>query len=252
MAATKSAISFGLVYIPIQLSSATQDIDIHFNQLHKKDKSRIRYKKVCVHCGEEVMAEDIVKGFEYDKDKYVIISDSDIEKIKTEKDKSIQILNFSQLDEISPVYFDKTYHATPASGGEKAFELLRAALMEEQKVAIAKTVMGAKETLIALIARKEGLIVQTMFFDEEIKLLPSYKKVDVVAAELQMAKLLVTSMVKPFDVSEYHDEYQQKLRDMIESKIEGKAYVVAKQEQVSIVNLMDALKQSLEQVGRGA
>lgn len=102
--AHKSAISFGLVHIPIGLYTATQDNDIHYNQLHKDDHSRIKYKKVYAHCGEEVTSSDIVKGYQYDKDHYVVVTDEDLEKIKTEKEKSIQILHFAQLDQISPVY----------------------------------------------------------------------------------------------------------------------------------------------------
>lgn len=109
----KGAISFGLVHIPVALYTATQDNDISFNQLHKDDNQRIRYKKVCGHCGKEVSTNDIIKGFEYDQDKYVVVTDDDFEKIKTEKDKSIQILHFASLNQISPVYYDKTYQATP-------------------------------------------------------------------------------------------------------------------------------------------
>ena len=153
--ATKSAISFGLVHIPISLHTATTDIDIRLNQLHSEDHERIRYKKVCGHCGKEVKTENIVKGFEYEKDQYVIITDDDFENIKTEKDKTMQILHFANLNQISPVYYDKTYHAVPELGGEKAFELLRRSLMDEQKIAIAKTVLGTKDTLLALIPREE-------------------------------------------------------------------------------------------------
>ena len=205
--AAKSAISFGLVHIPISLHTATTDIDIRFNQLHKDDHERIRYKKVCGNCGVEVKTENIVKGFEYEKDKYVVVTDDDFEKIKTEKDKAMQILHFANLDQISPVYYDRTYHAAPELGGEKAFELLRRALMDEQKIAIAKTVMGTKDTLLALIPREEGILVQTMFFEEEIKELPkSYSRQPVNEGELSMAKTLISSMDKPFDSAMYHDE----------------------------------------------
>jgi DNA end-binding protein Ku len=165
----KSVITFGMVAIPIAMYTATRDNDIHFNQLHAEDKSRIRYKKTCAHCGKEITAKEIVKGYEYDKDKYVVVTDEEIEKIKTEKEKSIQILHFAQLNQISPVYYDKTYQAAPEAGGEKAFELLRLALMEEQKIAIGKTVMGAKDTLMAIIPREDGILISTMFFADEIK-----------------------------------------------------------------------------------
>ena len=136
MVSRKSVITFGMVAIPIGMSTTTQDNDIHFNQLHKEDNNRIRYKKTCAHCGKEINAKDIVKGYEYDEDKYVVVTDDEIEKIKTEKEKSIQILHFAQLNQISPVYYEKTYQAAPEAGGEKAFELLRSALMAEQKIAI--------------------------------------------------------------------------------------------------------------------
>ncbi len=162
MVARKSVISFGMVAIPIDMYTATQDNDIHFNQLHKDDHSRIRYMKTCAHCNKEVKSGDIVKGYEYDKDSYVVISDEELEEIKTEKEKSIEILNFVKLDEISPVYFEKAYQAVPQVGGEKAFELLRSALIDEKKVAIGRSVLGTKETLMSLIPREEGIIILTL------------------------------------------------------------------------------------------
>lgn len=247
--ATKSIISFGIVSIPINLHTATLDIDIHFNQLHREDHERIRYKKTCGHCGKEVKSEDIVKGFEYDKDKYAVVSEDDFEKIKTEKDKSIHILHFANLNQISPVYYDKTYHAVPELGGEKAFELLRAAMMQEQKIAIAKTVLGTKDTLLALIPREDGLLVQTMFYEQEIKDLPqTYKKEQIVDAELTLAKTLISTMDKPFDPAAYHDEYQARLKDMIATKIEGKEVVAPSGEPAgNVINLMEALQRSIEQ-----
>ena len=195
MIARKSVITFGMVAIPIAMFTATQDNDIHFNQLHKDDNSRIRYKKTCAHCGKEIKQEDIVKGFEYDKDKYVVITDEEIEKIKTEKEKSIQILHFAQLNQISPVYYDKTYQAVPEPGGEKAFELLRAALMAEQKVAIGKTVFGTRDTLMAIIPREDGILISTMFYADEVKALQrQYARPQISEQELNMAKLLINSM----------------------------------------------------------
>ncbi|MDD4802721.1 MAG: Ku protein [Syntrophomonas sp.] len=246
--AHRTVISFGLVAIPVSLYTATQDNDIHFNQLHKEDKSRVRYKKTCAHCKKELKSEDIVKGFEYDKDRYVVIVDEDIEKIKTEKEKSIQILHFAQLNQISPVYYDRTYQAIPEVGGEKAFELLRSALMQEQKVAIGRTIMGTKDTLIAIIPRENGVLISTMFYQNDIKdLQKSYKIPDMNEQELKMAQVLINSMDIPFDPSQYKDEYQAKLKELIETKISGKEVVATKPEQVGyVINLMDALKASIE------
>ena len=138
----KGAISFGLVHITVSLYTATQDHDIHYNQLCKGDMSRVRYKKVCAGCGKEVGPKDIIKGFEYGQDQYVVVTEEDFEKIKTEKDRSIQIMHFTDLSSIRPIYYDKTYHVLPDAGGEKAFELLRVAMKDQQKIGIAKTFMG--------------------------------------------------------------------------------------------------------------
>jgi DNA end-binding protein Ku len=247
--AHKSVISFSLVAIPIAMYTATQDNDIHLNQLHKEDNERVRYKKTCAHCGKELAAGDIVKGYEYDKDRYVVITDEEIEKIKTEKEKAIQILHFVKLGEISPVYYEKTYMAVPEPGGEKAFELLRAALMAEEKVAIGKKVIGTKDTLMAIIPREDGLLISTMFFQEEVKELPkTYQKPEPQKAELDMARMLIGAMDTPFNPEEYRDEYQTKLRGLIETKITGQEVTAPRPEGVgNVINLMDALKASLEQ-----
>lgn len=250
MVARKSVITFGMVAIPIALYTTTQDNDIRFNQLHKEDNSRIRYMKTCAHCNKEIKSGDIVKGYEYDKDKYVVITDEELEKIKTEKEKSIQILHFAELDQISPVYYEKTYQAMPETGGEKAFELLRSALMEEEKVAIGKTVIGTKETLMAIIPREEGIIISTMYYADEIKAFQkSYNTPTVSEQEMNMAKMLINSMDTPFDPSKYNDEYQIKLRELIETKIAGKEIVAAKPETADtgkVIDLMEALKASVE------
>lgn len=250
----KTVISFGLVAIPVALYTATQDNDIHFHQLHKEDNSRIKYKKTCAHCGKEIGPGDIVRGYEYDKDHYVVVTDEELERIKTEKEKSIQILHFAQLDQISPVYYEKTYQATPEAGGEKAFELLRAALMDEQMIAIGKTVFGTKDTLMAIIPRKDGMLISTMYFEDEVKDLPkSYNKPEPADAELNMAKTLINSMNTPFKPEEYKDEFQSKLRELLETKIAGKEIVAAApEEHGNVIDLMEALKASVEKQNKPA
>jgi len=247
----RGAISFGMVHIPVGLYTATQDNDIHFNQLCKQDGSRIKYKRVCASCGKEIGSGDIVKGFEYEPDKYVTLTDEDFEKAKSEKDKTIHILHFTDLPSVRPIYFDKTYHAVPEQGGDKAYELLRRAMLEENKIAIAKTVMGTKEKLLALIPTEHGILVETLFFADEIKDAPKEPaKVTMADAELQMAKMLIGTMVKPFEPKQFKDEYREKLWAIINSKIQGKEIVVADDRvEVSVVNLMEALKQSLEAAG---
>ena len=247
----RGAISFGMVHIPVGLYTATQDNDIHFNQLCKEDGSRVKYKKVCASCGKEVGSRDIVKGFEYEPNKYVTLTDEDFEKAKSEKDKSIQILHFTDLQNVHPIYFDKTYHAIPEQGGDKAYELLRRAMMEEKKIAVAKTVLGTKEKLLALIPTEHGLLVETLFFADEIKDAPKEPaNVQVADNELQMAKTLIGAMVKPFEPEQFKDEYREKLWEIISGKIQGKEIMVSDDTvEYNVINLMDALKQSLENAG---
>ena len=246
----RGAISFGMVHIPVGLYTATQDNDIHFNQLCKEDGSRVKYKKVCAGCGKEIGSGDIVKGFEYEKGKYVTLTDDDFEKAKSEKDKTIHILHFTDIQNIRPIYFDKTYHAVPEQGGDKAFELLRRAMMDEGKVAVAKTVIGTKEKLLALIPTDDGILIETLFFAEEVKEAPKEVGHPVVQnAELTMAKTLVNAMVQPFQPEQYKDEYKEKLWEIINKKIQGKEITApAENIQVNVIDIMEALKQSLARV----
>lgn len=246
----RGAISFGMVHIPVGLYTATQDNDIHFNQLCKEDGSRVKYKKVCAGCGKEIGSGDIVKGFEYEKGKYVTLSDDDFEKAKTEKDKTIHILHFTDLHDIRPIYYDKTYHAVPEQGGDKAFELLRRAMLDENKIAVAKTVMGTKEKLLALIPTQDGILIETLFYAEEVKEAPKELGHPAVQdAELTMAKTLVNAMVQQFQPEQYKDEYKLKLWEIINKKIQGKEITAPTENiKVNVIDIMEALKQSLARV----
>lgn len=252
-AAHKGAISFGLVHIPVALHTATQDNDIRFNQLCKSDGSRVKYKKVCASCGKEVGPDGIVKGFEFAPDQYVTMTDADFEKAKTPKDKTIQILHFADMSEIRPIYYDKTYHAIPDAGGDKAYELLRRAMLDVGKIAIAKSVIGQSEKLLCLIPTEQGILAETLYFHDEVKAMPKEPAhPDLSDAELTMAKTLVNSMSHTFDPSLYHDEYQVRLREIIEAKIQGKEITNPPEvAQGSVINIMDALEASLQQLDGG-
>ena len=156
----KGAISLGLLYIPVGLYTTTRDNDIRFNQLCKDTKERVRYKKYCPSCNKEVKSDEIIKGYEYESGKYVIMTQEELEKIKTKKDKTIHIIQFVNLPEIDQIYYEKNYYAIPETGAEKAFELLRTAMLSEDKVALAKTVIGTKENLIVLYPTEEGIIAK--------------------------------------------------------------------------------------------
>lgn len=246
--AHKGSISMGLVLIPVGLYKTTTDNDIHFNQLCKDSKQRIKYKKYCSHCNKEVTTSDIVKGYEYEKDRYVVMTNEELEKIKTKKDKTIHIVQFAKMSEVNMIYYEKDYYALPDSGAEKAYELLRQSLLSQKKVAIAKSVMGTNEKLLVLYPTKEGLIVKTLFYADEIAAMPKQiPKMKLDQNELDMAKMLIENMTKPFEASEFHDEYQERLRDAIMKKIQGQEIVaVDNSTQNNVIDLMEALQQSLE------
>jgi DNA end-binding protein Ku len=246
--AHKGSLSMGLVLIPIGMYKATIDNDIHFNQLEKESKARIKYKKYCSHCGKEVTSSDIVKGYEYEKNKYVVMTDDELEKIKTKKDKTIHILQFAKMSEVNMIYYEKDYYAVPDAGAEKAYELLRQALIAQKKVAIAKTVMGTNEKLLVLYPTKEGIIVKTLFYYDEIVSMPkNVGKIEIDKNELDMAEMLIENMTKPFEAEAFQDEYQARLREAIMKKIQGQEIVAVDEgTSANVIDLMEALQKSLE------
>ena len=234
----KGSISFGLVYIPVTLHSTIKENDIGFNMIDKKTMSRVKYKKTCADCdGREVKQEDIVKGFE----------EKDFEKLKSKKDKNITIEKFVSLSDVDPLYFDKPYYVAP-TGAEKAFAVLLTAMEQEGKAAVAKTVLGTKETLILIRAKDGQMLLNTLFFEEEITKNPAKEITETGnAAELKMAKAIIEGMTGEFNPEEYKDEYRQKVQEAIERKIAGKEIVAPKEKSIgTIANLMDALTKSLE------
>lgn len=252
-AAHKSAISVGLLYIPVSLYKTTRDTSISFNQLCKDSKERIRYKKYCPSCDKEISNEDIIKGYEYEKGKYVTFTNDELEKIKTKKDKTIHVENFAKMADIDTILFDKNYYLVPEAGAEKAYELLRRSLLAKKEVAVAKTVIGTNEDLIIIYPTKDCLIAKVLYYQEEIQELPkSLAKMEVSKQELDMAKTLIESMTKTFDITAYHDEYQEKLREAIMTKISGNEIVAADFGRPdNIIDLMEALQRSIELAENG-
>lgn len=242
----KTAIEFGLVYIPITLYACVKNNDIGFNMIHKKTGQRIKYKKICENCPVNISNDDIVKGYEYEKGKYVTLTDAEIEKVKSPKDKAIAISTFVDLNEIDPIYYEKSYYASPI-GADKAFVMLTQALEKENKVGIAKTVLGTKEQVVALRTINGSLVVSTMHFYDEIQANPAkVKDVKVLKEELALACNLIKNMSGPFKAEEYKNEYRAKLLKAINAKIEGKEIKTStKKMPHNVINLMDALKKSV-------
>ncbi len=244
----KGAITFGLVYIPITLSVSVKENDIGFNLIDKKTMSRVKYKKTCVDCeNKEVKNENIVKGYQYEKDKYVIFTEEDFEKLKTPKDKNITIEQFVDLDEVDPIYYDKAYYVSP-EGSDRAFSVLLQAMEKENKAAISKTVLGSKENLLLIRAKDGKMLVNTLFFEEEIQDSPKVKDQKIKKEELNLAKTLINQMTKPFKPEKYKDEYNKKVKEAIKKKISGKKIVTARGQKVpnKSINLMEALQKSVK------
>jgi DNA end-binding protein Ku len=244
----KSSISFGLVYIPVTLHTCIKNNDIAFNLIDKKTMSRVKYKKTCQDCdGAEVKNEDIVKGYEYQDDNYIILEDEDFEKIKSKRDKTITIEKFVDLHLIDPLYFEKTYFVAP-QGAVQAYSLLMGAMESKGMAGIAKTVLGTKDTLIVLRVKDGKMLLNTLYFQDEIQQSPAKDVKPVTSGkELELAKNLIENMIEDFDISSYKDEYREKLANLIDSKISGRALEVPKEKvQRHVGNLMDALLKSIE------
>lgn len=245
----KGAISFGLVTIPVAVYPATEEKTLRFNQLHDEDGGRIRYKRVCEKDGEEVTFEHIVKGYEVEKDRYVVLTDEDLNAIPVESSRAIDIHRFVDLDEIDPVMFKKSYYLVPEETGAKAYSLLREAMADDGRVGIAKVSFRDKEHLAALRFKDEAFVLETMYWPDEIRE-ADFGGVDVSAKvrgqELEMAKQLIESLSGEWNPEEYSDEYREALLQIVEAKLNGQEIeVVAPEPTAKVVDLMEALKASV-------
>lgn len=246
----KGAISFGLVNIPVKLYTATEDRPIKFNFLHKKCNSRIQYKKYCPVCKEEVSQEDIVRGFPYAKDQFVIMEEADFEKVDEKLSRTIEILNFVHLQEVDPIYYDRGYYLVPEEGSAKAYVLLRNAMKKTGEAAIARIALREKGRL-ALLRPMEGAIgLSTLYYPESIRTVESLskeipKEMEVKPKEMEMAIELMKQLSTPFKPEEYRDTYREKLMEAIHNKIEGREVSVSQHAEAPLIDLGEALKASL-------
>ncbi|MGH2764305.1 MAG: Ku protein [Actinomycetota bacterium] len=252
----RGAISFGLVSIPVRVYTATEEKTLRFNQLHEKDHGRIKYKRVCSKDGEEVSFDEIVKGYEYEKDRYVILDDEDLEAVPVESTRTIDIAQFVDRSEIDPIYYKKTYYLGPEEAGVKAYQLLRDSLREGDRVGIAKVSFRDKEHLAAVRLMEDVLVLDTMFWPDELREadLPGLEKEAKVSdRELQMAQSLIENLSESFDPGAYRDEYREALLEIVEKKVAGEEIeVIEAPEPSKVVDLMEALKQSVEETKKKA
>lgn len=253
----KGAISFGLVTIPIKLYTATESKEISFRQLHAECRSPIQYRKFCPACNREVAAEEIIRGYEYAKGQFVIISDEELEKIPLSTLRAIEIMDFVDLREIDPIYFVKTYFLAPGDYGAKPYRLLFDALKESGRIAIAKVVLRQKESLAALRVFENCLAMEMLFYPDEIRSpagmteLAEIDGVRVHENELRMARMLIDSLTARFEPAKYTSEYRQALMELIRAKIEGQDVEVPERPApTKVVDLMEALRASIEATAR--
>lgn len=251
----KGSISFGLVNIPIRMFTATEERDIRFRQLHKECHTPIKYTKMCPHCQREVEANEIVRGFEYEKGNFVMIDDTDLEAITPDTRRAIDILDFVDLKDIDPVYFDKSYFLSPQETGDKAYALLRAAMEQTGKIAVAQVTMRNRQSLAVVRLYEHCIMLETIFYPEEVRpvnQVPALPEAGITLAEneLKMATELINNMTTPFEPSKYTDEYRAQLQVLIEKKLEGHEIATSPaMPRTNVIDLMQALKESLAATG---
>src|SRR5205814_1576739 len=220
----KGSISFGLVNIPVALYPATRREEFKFRLLRKSDLSPVNYKRVAEKDGKEVPWDQIVKGYEYEKGKYVVLKDDDFERVDLEATQTVDIQDFVNVDEIDPIYFYKPYYLEPQKGGDKAYALLRDALKESKKVGIAKVVIKTRQYLAGVKAEDGVLVLELMHFAEELAdsdQLHVPKKIEPAKREINMAKALIDSMSSKWNPEKYRDDYREALMEVIEEKVDA-------------------------------
>ena len=244
----KGHLTFGLVTIPVRLFSAARSETISFNMLHKDDHSRIRQVTVCQAEDKPVSRNELVKGYEYEKDHYVVIEEEDIKKVAPKTAKVMEILEFVHADQVDPIYLESCYYMAPDEGGEKAYALLFEALRQSKFYAVAKVAMHNREHIIVLRPGAKGILSHTMYYQDEIRQVDEFRTDTslVKDKELDMAKMLISSLEADFEPAKYHDTYRDNLQKMIEAKIEGKKVVATPTATVApVIDIMEALKKSL-------
>lgn len=250
----KGAISFGLVTIPIRVFTAVEEKSLKFNQLHAADQGRVKMKRVCSVDGQEVPFDQIVKGYEYEKDHYVVLSEEDLER-GIAGTRTIDVLKFVRATEIDPILFKSSYYLAPENTGAKAYALLRKALGDEGLVALVKVAWRDKEHLATLRVKDRVLVLETMYWPDEVREAAFDELAEepqVAEQEVSMARMLIDSMTDVFKPDEFHDSYRERLEALVQRKIEGEEIAVVEEEAPTgaVVDLMEALRQSVENVSK--
>jgi len=248
----KGAVSFGLVNIPVSMYVATENKDLKFHYLHQECMAPVNYRKVCSKCEKEIKPDELVKGYEFQKGSYIVISEEDLARIPQENTKTIDILDFVKLEQVDPIYFDKSYYLEPSSGGDKAYTLIVEAMRKTGKIAIAKIIIRSKQSLAALRVKDDQLVMETIFYPDEIRSPAALSKGVSIEKlhdnEIKMAVDLIENLSIDFEPARYEDDYRQALWEMIEAKIAGQEFVSPAPEPQGgkVVDLLEALQASVK------
>jgi DNA end-binding protein Ku len=255
----KGSISFGLVNIPIELHTAVRNHRPKFRMLHAKDKSPVKFERVCIRDGQPVAWEDLVKGYEFSKGRFVVLTKEDFQAAAVEKTRTIDIIDFVNGDDVDDRFFETPYYLAPAKGGERAYALLREAIRDSGRIGIAKFILRDAQHLAAVEAIENAIVLSVMRFADELVDVKGFdfpSAEGVRKAELDMAKALVNSLASDWDPAKYTDQYRENLMKIIQAKTKGKQATLeppSEPRQAEVVDLMERLRRSLEQGGgRGA
>jgi DNA end-binding protein Ku len=253
-AAWKGFISFGLITIPVRLYAAARSSRLQLHQLHRKCHTRLRQPLFCPTCNRAVARSEVVKGFEYEKGKYAVIEPEELKKIEPQSSQSMDVLAFVKGSEIDPLFFDSSYFLVAEEQGRKAYQLLLKVLEDKERVAIAKITMHQREYTAFIRPYDRGLALHTMYYANEVREAPGYGKTEgikLTAQEIKLAEQLVESLSEEFHIQKYHDEFQERLRALIEAKKKGHATVTEAEvpRRAPVIDIMTALKKSLEKAG---
>ena len=252
-----ATISFGLVSIPVRFYTATKSEDVHFHLLHETCGSRVNRKWWCPHHEKIVDSDELIRGYEISKNKYVTFTDEEMETLETDDNRAVEITEFVDLHEIDPVFFEKAYYLGPSAGGGKTYRLLSQAMKKQDKVAVARWIGGGKEHLVVLRPYEKGLILHTMYYADEVR---DFDAIDIEDSgavrekEVALAEMLINELTeKKFDPLQFKDEYRTRLLERIRAKSKGKVFKSEEKEEEKggeVIDIMEALRRSLDKGSR--
>jgi DNA end-binding protein Ku len=256
-AISSGSISFGLVSIPVKIYTATSSKSVRFSMLHESDRSRLKQKYVCSSCGSEVSRDETVRGYEYSRGQYVVLSDDELKGLQKKSDQTIEIEEFVPIDKVDPVYFEKSQYLGPDKGGQKAYRLLHEAMTESGRVAVGRYSTRGRQQLVLVRPARGGLVLHGLFYADEVRGFSDIEideEIQLKENELELAKQLIEQLShEVFDPSKYEDEYRQAILEAVDRKVAGEEVVVMPKAEPreKIIDLVAALKQSLAEK-RGA